>query len=537
LRGIVVAPQPAAVEVGADVLDSGGNAFDAAVAAGYMQMVTDPFMCGLGGWGAATLYDARVDAFEHIGFWPTVGSGMTPDMWVDDVEGFTDIWRFALFADRRNMIGYRSIMTPGSVAGFDAIHRRHATRPMADLLGPSIEMSRGGFPMPEYVTSRGHQPSLPGMPHPRDKYASTPAARALFHNEQGEIKRTGESYANPDQARTLERIVEFGAHDFYRGGLADVIVADFEANGAFVTRTDLASYEPVIEPPLRTVYRDVEVASAAVPGGGLLTLQILNILRQFDVASLEHNGPDHAFLVGAALSWVGVTRGNHLADPNFRAVPTEELMSDDHAARIADRIRSGELPDRRALNMPGFTTHLSVMDEAGNCASITHTLTTCSGVVVPGTGFTWNDCVSLMDPIPERPNSYEPGKARASAVSPTVILKGGRPWMTVGAPGGWSISSAVAQAISNVVDFGMSPVEAVSAPRLHSEGTPVYAELRVPRRTVEAMRLRDMEVVHSLHNYDPAFASVQMAMMDANGRFRGGADPRRLGGAVAISHR
>jgi gamma-glutamyltranspeptidase/glutathione hydrolase len=537
MRGVVVAPQPASVEVGAEVLESGGNAFDAAIAAGYMQMVTDPFMCGLGGWGAATLYDARAGTFEHIGFWPRVGAGMSPDMWVTDIEGFTDIWRFALFSDRRNMIGYRSIMTPGTVAGFDAIHRRHATRTMGELLGPSIELSRSGFPMPEYVASRGHQPSLPGMPHPRDKYASTAAARSLFHNEDGELKRTGEPYANPDQATTMERIAEYGSDDFYRGELADVIVADFEANGAFVTRADLAAYEPIVEAPLRITYRDVEVASAAVPGGGLLTLQVLNILDEFDVGSLEHNGPEHAFIVGAALAWVGVTRGNHLADPAFHPVPTEELMSHEHAAKIADRIRRGALPDRRALNMPGFTTHLSVIDEIGNCASVTHTLTTCSGVVVPGTGFTWNDCVSLMDPIPGRPNSYEPGKARASAVSPTVILRDGRPWMAVGAPGGWSISSAVSQSISNVVDFGMSPVEAVSAPRLHSEGTPVYAELRVPRRTVDALRRKGMEVIHSLHNYDPAFASVQMALMDPDGHFRGGADPRRLGGAVAVARR
>ncbi|HSJ29298.1 MAG TPA: gamma-glutamyltransferase family protein [Acidimicrobiia bacterium] len=534
MRGIVVAPQPAAVETGAAVLESGGNAFDAAIAAGYMQVVTDPFMCGLGGWGAATLYDAAGGGFEHIGFWPRIGSLMTPDMWVDDIEGFTDIWRFALFADRRNMIGYGSIMTPGTVAGFEEIHRRHASRPLAELLAPAIELSRAGFPMPEYVTNRGHQPSLPGMPHPRDKYASTPAARALFHNADGEIKRTGEPYANPDQAATLQRIATHGADDFYRGELADVIVADFEANGAFVTREDLAGYAPVIEQPLTTTYRGLEVASSAVPGGGLLTLQVLNILQQFDLAAMEHGSPDHAYVVGAALAWVGVTRGNHLTDPTFNPVPVDELMSEEHAARIADRIRRHELPDRRQLNMPGFTTHVSVIDEQGNCASITHTLTTCSGVVVPGTGFTWNDCVSLMDPIPGRPNSYIPGKARASAISPTVILRDGAPWMVVGAPGGWSISSAVSQAISNVVDFGMSPVEAVSAPRLHSEGTPVYAELRVSRRTVEAMRARGMDVVHSLHNYDPAFASVQLALVDG-GVFKGGADPRRLGGAVAIA--
>src|SRR5690606_8119941 len=144
-----------------------------------------------------------------------------------------------------------------------------------------------GFPVPEYVANRGHQPSFAGMPHPRDKYASTPAARALFHNADGELKRTGEPYVNPDQAATMERIATHGAADFYRGELAETIIADFEANGAYVSREDLANYQPVVEPPLQVSYRDVEVNSSAAPGGGLLTLQILKILEQFDLSSLD----------------------------------------------------------------------------------------------------------------------------------------------------------------------------------------------------------------------------------------------------------
>lgn len=533
MRGVLVAPQPAAVEVGAWVLEGGGNAFDAAVAAGYMQMVVDPFMCGLGGWGAATLYEAETGRSTHVGFWPRIGSRMYPEIWAEDVAGYTDLWRFAIFSDHRNMVGYRSIMTPGTVAGFEEIHARGARMEFADLIAPAIEMSRNGFPVPDYMANRGHQPIIPGMPHPRDKYASTAPARALFHDERGNIKGTGDWYVNPDQSTTLQQIAREGSDTFYRGSLGDRISADLDANGAFVTRQDLADYRPVVEQPLEIDYRGSTILSSAVPGGGLLTLQVLKILERFDLAEMGHNGPEHAFTVAAALSWVGVTRGNHLADPRFYQVPVEEILSDARIGDLAGRIERRELPDRRALNMPGFTTHLSVMDEAGNCVSVTHTLTTCSGVVVPGTGFTWNDCVALMDPIPGRPNSYEPGKARASAVSPSVVLKDGAPWMVVGAPGGWSISSAVSQVISNVVDFGMSPVEAVSAPRWHSEGTPSYTELRTPRRVVEEVRALGMEVVHSNHNYEPAFASVQLAMFE-DGFFRGGADPRRSSGAVAI---
>lgn len=534
MKGVVVAPQPRAVELGAEVLERGGNAFDAAVAAGFMQMVTDPFMCGLGGWGSATIYHAATGKFDHIGFWPRIGSKMYPEMWEQDVRGFTDLWRFPIFDDHRNLRGYSSIMTPGTVAGFGEIHRLYATLPWNELLEPAARQSEEGYLMPEYVASRVRKPMLPELPHPREKYAWNDEARRLFHGPTGFMKDTGEPYSNPDQARSIRQLGEYGYQDFYQGELADVIMADFEKNGSFVTRDDLASYQVAREQPLRLTYRGHEIASAAVPGGGLLTLQILKVLERFDLKSMEHNGPEHAFLVAGALAWAGVTRGNHLTDPTFRHVPVDELLSDEYCDDIADRLRRGELPDREKLNKPGYTTHISVMDEEGNCVSITHTLTTCAGIVVPGTGFTWNNCVSLMDPLPGRPNSYEPGKARASAISPSIIFKDGQPWVVIGAPGGWSISSAVSQAISNLIDFGMSPVEAVEAPRFHSEGSPVYCELRMPQRTVAHLQQRGMRVEQALQNFGTGFAKVQIAMLDGD-RFRGGSDPRGDSGAVAIA--
>ncbi len=536
MKGVVASPQPAASELGAAVLEAGGNAFDAAVAAGFMQMVTDPFMCGLGGWGSATIYQASTATFEHIGFWARIGSKMRPDMWADDIRGFTDLWRFPIFQDHRNLRGYTSIMTPGTVAGFGEIHRRYASKPWAELLEPAIRLSDDGYLIPEYVAEHVRVSMVPEFPHPRDKYAANDAARALFHGPDGNMFETGHDYRNPDQARSLERLAKNGPDDFYTGGLADTIVADFEANGAFVTREDLAAYRPVVEPPLTVDYRGYQVASSAVPGGGLLTLQVLKVLEQFDLGALEHNGPEHGFIVGAALAWAGVTRGRHLTDPAFADVPVEHLLSDEHAAEVADRIRRHQLPDRKTLNVPGYTTHLSVMDEQGNCVSITHTLTTCAGIVVPGTGFTWNNCVALMDPIPGRPNSYQPGKARASAISPSVISKNGEPWAVLGAPGGWSISSAVSQVTSNLIDFGMTPVEAVSAPRFHSEGDPIYCELRVPQRTVDALRGHGMNVQRLLRNYDGALARVQVAGR-MGGSFKGASDPRKDGGSVAIAHR
>jgi len=243
---------------------------------------------------------------------------------------------------------------------------------------------------------------------------------------------------------------------------------------------------------------------------------------------LHHNGPEHARIVAGALAWAGVTRFRYHADPEFTDVPVEWLLSKEYAAELAGRIREGRFPDQQALSKPGGTTHICVADEQGNCVTMTHTLTACSGVIVPGTGFTWNDGVSLMDPLPGRPNSYNPGRARANAVSPTILFRQGSPAVVVGAPGGWSISSAVLQVISNVVDFGMSPQEAVTAPRFHSEGSPVYCDLRVPTATVRSLRNLGVEVEQSLYSYAPILGRPVCITLD--GGMKAGCDARLEGG-------
>lgn len=534
LKGVVVAPEPMAAEVGADVLREGGNAFDAAVAAAFAQVVFNPFQCGLGGWGGATLYDARSRAVHDLAFPARIGSLMRPDMWVDDVEGYTDVWHYATFADRRNMIGYTAIMTPGTVAGLGALHARFGSLPWDDLLAPAIDWSERGFTWPEYCAMYCRAPYLPGLPHPRDKYCATPAARALWLRPDGSMLERGDRYRNPDQAESLRAIARNGPDELATGALADVVAADFAANGAFVTRDDLAGYRVRWSDPLEGAYRGLRVSTSTLPGGGIILLQMLKVLERFELAGLEHNGPEHAWLVSAAMAWGGVTRFRHLGDPEQNDVPVEELLSDAHADAIEARIRAGELPDAAELGKPDGTTQLSIVDGQGNAVCLTHTLTSCSGVVVPGTGFTWNDCVALMDPVPGRPNSYVPGRARASALAPTVVFRNGEPWLVVGAPGGWSVTSGVLQCIVNVVDFGMSPVEAVVAPRFHSEGTPVFCELRMPRRTVDALRRRGVPLEQSPFHYHASFARPQLVLVE-DGRLRAASDPRSDGGTAIFA--
>ncbi len=534
MKGVVVAPEPMAAEVGADVLRAGGNAFDAAVAAAFVQTVVNPFQCGLGGWGGATVYDAHTGTVDDLAFPARIGSLMRPDMWVDEVKGYTDVWHYALFDDRRNMIGYTAIMTPGTVAGLGALHRRYGTKPWAELLAPAVELSTRGFLWPEYAAMYCRAPYLPGLPHPRDKYCATPAARALWLRPDGAMLERGDRYENADQAASLRAIAESGPEELYTGALGDTVADDFERNGAFVTRADLAGYRERWSGPLEGSYRGLRVSTAALPSGGILLLQMLKVLDRFDLASLDHNGPEHGYLISAALAWGGVTRFRHLSDPEHTDVPVADLLSDEHADEVAARIRADELPDSVALGKPSGTTQLTVVDGDGSCVSLTHTLTSCSGVVVPGTGFTWNDCVALMDPVPGRPNSYVPGRARASALAPTIVFRDDVPWLVLGAPGGWSVTSGVLQCIVNIVDFGMTPVEAVVAPRFHSEGSPVFCELRIPRRTVDAMRRRGVPLEQSLYHYHASFSRPQLVMIE-DGVLRAASDPRSDGGTAIFS--
>jgi gamma-glutamyltranspeptidase/glutathione hydrolase len=528
-RGVVVCPEPRAAEIGADVLRAGGNAFDAAVATGFGQMVFSPFMCGLGGWGGATIYDAKRGEAEHLSFIARVGSGMRPDMWVDDIKGYTQMWHVALVEGHKNLMGYTSIMTPGTVAGFGEMHRRYGTRPWAELLAPSVEASERGFAMSEQVTSVARNFVFPGMPAIEEHYCWSSAAKELWLRPDGSLKRSGDSYNNPDQARSIQRLADHGPEDFYTGELSEIIVRDFERNGAYVTAEDLRGYRVDVGRPLESSYRGLRVASSALPYGGLLVLHILKVLERFELGRMEHNGPEHAFLVSGAMAWAGVIRYRYLADPAYHDVPVDWLLSDDYADEIADHLRRGELPDHEVLNEPGGTTHLCVADAQGNCVSLTQTLSLPSGVVIPGTGFTWNGCVCLMDPEPGRVNSLTPGRSRSNAIGATIVFKDDEPYLVLGSPGGYSISSAVTQALVNIVDFGMSPTEAAVAPRFHTEGRPVFAEGRVAQRTIQALEARGVPIEQRPINYVTPFGRVQIIELE-DGGFDAAADPRNDGG-------
>lgn len=533
MKGVVVCPQPRAADVGAAVLARGGNAFDAAVAAAFSQMVNDPFMCGIGGMGTLHYYRADTAESGMVDFYNRAGSKVRPDMWEQDCKGRTEISGYSLFDDYRSEIGYSSIMTPGTPAGLGVFHERHCTLPWADLIAPAIAQADEGIVVTPHLTGVWARYRQPGIPDGMTRIRKTAECARVYLHPEGRFFEVGEVMRLPDYARTLERLARGGWREFHEGRLGDEIAADLEANGGYVTRADLAEYRPDLYAPLEGSYRGYRVRSNPPPGSGATLIEMLQILEHFDLGSLNHSSARHLDLVARAMAAAHVDRNEYLGDPRFADVPTGLLISKERAAYWAKRIERGEFPGDERKAPPSCTTHLCTFDEQGNAVSLTHTLGTAAGVVTPGLGFNYNNSMKLFDPVPGRKNSMAPGKARTTGMVPTMLLQDDKPVLVAGAPGGSVIISATLQAILNVVDFGMSPVEAVTVPRIHCEGKGIHAEATIQTAVVEELRALGHAVVHSPHSFEPIMSRAHV-VSTLGGRMRGGADPRG-GAGVAYS--
>ncbi len=532
MKGGVVAPQPRACEVGGLVLEGGGNAVDAAIATAFAQEIDDPFMCGIGGMGTALVMTAD-GRCEVLDFQARAGSRCTPTMYLRNTRGRAALGRATLHNDYSSELGYRSIMVPGTVAGLAELHRRHGSRPWADLVRPAAALARRGtWVMPHFVEFLTRRPQ-PGIADGRSRVCATEESRNLYLREDGAMYDVGDLIENPGLSDTLETIASEGGRCFYEGSLGARIGDDLEAHDAWVTRQDLLGYAPRSQNPLSVTYRGVEVLTAPPPCGGVMLLAILKILERFKLGTMAHGGPEHLGVLGRALIEGQAGRYDLVGDPFFVPFSAETVLGEQRIDAAAGRIRAAVSPTIGLAPREHGTTHVCVMDGAGTVVSMTHTLATGSGVITPGLGFMYNNSMKLFDPDPQHPNGIRPGKARGTAMSPSILLRDGRPWMAVGAPGGSAIISSVVQTICNVIDFGMRPGEAVSAPRIHAEGNTVQAEARIPARVVEALRASGLAVEHRPYCYDPAFSRAQCLIAEG-GSWSAGSDPRTGSGGFAV---
>ena len=537
MKGMVVAPQPLAAEEGVIVLGKGGNAVDAAVTAALVQGIVDPLNCGIGGFGSMHIFLEEGGENVILDFTSKAGAKARPDMWVNEILGPARDGVGFLLRNDVNELGYQSIGIPGTIIGLYDSLTRYGTWSWQKALEPAISYARNGYRIPLEQASEWRVKYPEGRPDALARLTHTRAA-ATIYSEKGELLEAGDLLVNSELARTMEELATHGPESFYQGPIASRIIEDMERNSGLITGKDLADFGSSVKTPVQGSYRGYTVASAPPPWGAVVLIEILNILEEYDLCKLGFNSPEYIHIVSQAMKASFADRNRHLGDPAFVDVPVEQLIAKEHGRRWKDRIDSGAEFDvgfdrsREGSN----TTHLSIVDQAGNCVSLTHTLGYGSGVVTPGLGFMYNNFMVAFDPLPGGPNSIAPGKMRTTGGSPTIVFKDGAPFLVLGAPGGIRIISAVLQTILNVIDHGMTILEAVSAPRIDCQGEIIDVEGRIPRWTCETLMARGHHVVRDLASYgvNPTTAARVHAILidEVHGSLSGGADPRGYGVAL-----
>ncbi len=532
-RAMVVAPQPEAVEAGAAMLAAGGNALDAALACALAQGVVDPMMCGIGGIATLQVFDPASGTHTVINGLGTCPAAARADMWAADFLGECPDGFGYRVRDFANECGAKAVTVPGAVRVFADAHARLGRKSWASLFEAAIGFAEEGWIIRPHVHAMFTLDERPygRMSYP-EKLGFTEDGRRLYLREDGTPKRLGEAVRNPALAATLRVLAEGGAEEFYQGRIARAIVAAMEERGGLIAAGDLEGFRVAEAPPLRVPYRGYELALPEPPAGGVVVGEMLRILERFDLVALGHNTPDYVAVVAEAMRIAGIDKEAHVGDPAFQPVPVGRLLSDEYAEACAARIRRGE---RASLTRAGSdapnTTHVSCVDAGGMMVSMTHTLAVPSGLIVPGMGFMLNGAMNWMDPRPGRAGSIAPGKRRYSSMTPTIVLREGRPVATLGAPGGAWITVAVAQVLLNMLDWGMGMQEAVMAPRFSATSETIDLSNRIPRATERALQSMGYATKRSYQSY--AFAGVHgIAVWD--GTAEGGADPQRDGYAAGV---
>ncbi len=534
---IIVAAQPEAAEAGARALMRGGNAVDAAIAAALVQGVVDPQMCGVAGFGSCHLYMPAAGEHLCIDFHANTPLAATPEMWADLIEGETRDGFGFLLKGKVNDLGYQAVATPGSLKAYFEAVRDFGTWDWADVCQPAIEQADRGFVVRPHVDFWWRQGAIHGRAEVTDRLAFSRTGREVYFRPDGAVKRVGDHVANPDLARTLRRIAKGGADVFYSGEIADEIDADMAANGGLMRKADLEAYRTVRTDPLWTDYRGRRIASNRPPGGGVQLLEMLNILEHFDLASIGHNSSEYIRIVAEAMKQATIDKDAHVGDPAFVDVPLDRLLSKAYAAEAAARIAR-----REQAHVPRYqpgereaadTTHVVVRDNQGNIVTMTHSLGMPSGVIPDGLGFMFNGCMGVFDPRPGRAGSVAPGKSRFSSLCPSILFDGEAPVAALGAPGGTQIAMGVMQTVLNLVDFEMSPTEAIAAPRFSATSDVIDVTNRIPGYAVEPLEAEGYTVQRSPLTF--AFAAPHAIDFWPGRPLRGGADPSHDGAILTVT--
>jgi gamma-glutamyltranspeptidase/glutathione hydrolase len=531
-HGLVVAQERLAAQVGADILRQGGNAVDAAVATGFALAVTYPRAGNIGGGGFMVIHSTARNENVAIDYRETAPGAITKDVFLG-ADGKPDTDK-----SRNSALG---IGVPGTVAGLALALEKYGTGrfTLAQILKPAIELARDGF-----VVADDMADTLPDMYRRMGRW---PNSAKAFSREDGTPLQEGDRLIQADLAATLSAIAEQGSRGFYEGPVAERLAKAVRDAGGIMTVDDLKSYQAVIRSPVRGNYRGYDIVSMPLPSsGGTVLLVTLNILEGFPMADMKQGSAPSLHVMIEAMKRAYADRARYLGDPAFVNAPVNVLVTKEYAARQRASIDLDRAtpaadvlsvsPAREGAN----TTHYSVVDSSGNAVSNTYTLNFPYGVglVAEGTGVLLNNELDDFTAAPGAPNAFGlvgfeanlpgPGKRPLSSMSPTIVLKDGKPVLVTGTPGGSRIISAVLQVVVDVLDYNMDVAAAVAAPRVHHQWMPdeVRVERGFPDEVLAELRAKGHKVIEPLGQ-----TSANSITVTPNGLL-GAPDPRTRGAAA-----
>src|SRR3989441_274730 len=524
-HAMVVSAHLLASQAGVEILKQGGHAMDAAIAVGFALEVVLPDAGNIGGGGFIVQRTTTGDV-SALDYREAAPSGASRDMYLDTAGNVT----------RKSEVGHLASGVPGSVAGLYAEWKRYGSLPWATVIAPALRLAQGHV----IDTARSRD-----IAADRELLAQFPASRAQFLVHDS-APPPGTMWRQPDLARTLQLISDSGPDVFYRGQIADLIVAEMQRGGGLITKDDLRNYRAKWRTPVRLSYRGRTIYSMPPPSSGGVTMgEILNILEGYDTLP-AFGTTAYVHLVTEAMRRAFIDRNRWLGDPDFVDMPLDRLLSKSYAATLRSQIdpkHATPTPPQAAGGEAMHTTHYSIVDAMGNAASVTTTLNGGfgSGVTVTGAGFLLNNEMDDFATAPGKPNMYGlvQGEANAvagnkrmlSAMTPSIVLDtAGNLQMVVGTPGGPTIITSVAQVILNVLDQNMSLPDAVAAPRIHHQALPdkTYFE----HGGLSDATVRALEAMGHKMEERRGRSGIIAAIQKTAGGWVGVADPRYAGGAL-----
>jgi len=531
-HGMVSSQEALATRAGVEILKQGGNAVDAAVAVGFSLAVTLPRAGNLGGGGFMMVHLAEANKTIAIDYREMAPAKAHKDIFLDD-NGDPD--------PRLSREHGLAVGVPGTVMGMELALQKYGTMTMKQVTAAAIKMAKEGIEVtPDLSTS------LIGL---KKRIAQWPSSAKIFYKADGSNYRVKETLKQPELAHSLSLIAAHGSNGFYQGETAQKIVSAIQEVGGIMTLEDLKNYRVVERKPVQGDYRGYQVVSMPPPSsGGIHIIEMLNMLEPFPIDKLGHNTAATLHLMTESMKRAYADRSEYLGDPDFYNVPVEALINKDYAKKLASQIKTNKATpssDIKPGNLAPYesdqTTHYSVVDQWGNAVSNTYTLNFSygSGLVAKGTGILLNNEMDDFSAKPGTPNGYglvggeanavEGNKRPLSSMSPTIVMKDGKPFIVTGSPGGSRIITTTMQVIMNVIDHDLNIAEATAAPRVHHQWLPdlLRVEQSLNRDTIELLEAKGHKI-----KVNNAIGSTQSIMVTEQGIF-GASDPRRAGSETA----